>query len=100
MSFLKNYIEYIKDNPKGLWFKSRLYGWGWVPVKTQGWLVTFFYIISILILALTISETSSNREVIFTFILPVFLLTIIFFRIAYKKGERPRWQWGKRREID
>ncbi len=35
----RNYIEYMKDNPKGLWFKMRLYGWGWVPVKWQGWMV-------------------------------------------------------------
>lgn len=36
---LKEYLEYLKDNPKHLWFKRKLYGWGWVPVRWQGWLV-------------------------------------------------------------
>ena len=35
----KKYIDYIKDNPEGHWFKRKLYGWGWVPVRWQGWLV-------------------------------------------------------------
>ena len=26
--------------------------------------------------------------------LPVILLTALFILIAYKKGEKPRWQWG------
>ena len=36
---IKEYIAYLKDNLKRYWFKSKLYGWGWVPVKWQGWLV-------------------------------------------------------------
>ena len=35
----KESIAYLKDNPHGYWFKAKLYGWGWVPVKWQGWLV-------------------------------------------------------------
>ena len=35
----KKYWQYLKDNPEGYWFKRKLYGWGWVPVKWQGWLV-------------------------------------------------------------
>ena len=100
MNFIRNYIEYLKDNPNELWFKSKLYGWGWVPVKIQGWLVTFAYIGLLVLFALNLEEIPSNSEVLFNFLLPVSLITIVFFRIAYKKGERPRWQWGKRREID
>lgn len=91
---LKKYIDYIKDNPKGYWFKAKLFGWGWVPATWQGWLVIVIYVALLIFFAKTIDETSSNREVMFTFILPATLLTLTFFRIAYKKGEKPKWSWG------
>jgi len=77
-----------------LWFKRKTYGWGWVPITWQGWAVTFTYIALAFFLALTIDENSSSREALFTFALPLALLTVMFFRILYKKGEKPRWQWG------
>ena len=94
MSLIKEWRDYIKNNAEGYWFKAKLYGWGWTPAKWKGWLVTFLYVISIVLFSLTIDDSSSAREVIFTFALPVILLTITFIRIAYKKGEKPHWQWG------
>jgi len=91
---LKKYIEYLKDNPKGYWFKAKLFGWGWTPVTWQGWIVTLIYVALLILFALAIDENSSDREMLFTFILPAVLLTITFIRIAYKKGEKPRWNWG------
>jgi hypothetical protein len=44
--------------------------------------------------ALTIDENSPPREAMFTFFLPMTLLTVALIRICYKKGEAPRWQWG------
>jgi len=94
MKILKKYIKYLKDNPEGYWFKRKLYGWGWTPATWQGWSITFFYIILLILFALTIDKTSPECEIVFTFFLPAVLLTIAFIRIAYKKGEKPRWQWG------
>jgi len=91
---LRDYIAYLKDNPKNYWFKARLYGWGWTPAKWQGWLVLFVYIAALAGLGFTIDETSPPREVAFTFLLPATLLTIALLRICYKTGEKPRWQWG------
>lgn len=96
-NLIKEQIEYLKDNPNNLWFKRKLYGWGWVPVKWQGWAVTIGYVLAMMAFAFTIDENSPTREVIFTFVLPVFLLTVALFRICYKKGEKPRWQWGIRK---
>ena len=31
----KNYLDYIRDNPKGYWFKRKPFGYGWTPVKWQ-----------------------------------------------------------------
>ena len=90
----QGYVNYIKDNPQGYWFKARLYGWGWVPVKWQGWTVILVYIVAVLLLSLTVDETSSGKEMVFTFFLPLVLLTLTLLRICYKKGEKPKWQWG------
>jgi len=91
---IKTYLEYVKDNPEGYWFKRKLFGWGWTPVTWQGWLIILVYIGLVLAFAFTIDESSSDSEVVFTFILPVVLLTITLIRIGYKKGEKPKWQWG------
>jgi hypothetical protein len=90
----KQFIDYYKDNPEGYWFKRRLFGWGWIPVKWQGWLVILVYIGLVLAFAFTIDENSPASEVMFTFVLPLVLLTVTLIRICYKKGEKPRWQWG------
>lgn len=95
------YIPYAKDNPEHYWFKRKLYGFGWTPVTWQGWSITFLYIALVLACVLTLDENSPAREVFFTGILPILLLTIAFIRILYKKGESPRWQWGEeRRQIN
>lgn len=90
----KEYLAYIRDNPNGYWFKRKLYGWGWTPVRWQGWVVIALYVLAIVLFSLTIDDNSPTREVAFTFILPVVFLTALLIRICYKKGEKPRWQWG------
>jgi len=91
---IKEYIKYLRDNPQGYWFKAKLYGWGWDPVTWQGWVVVLIHIALVILFALTIDENSSAREIMFTFVLPTVLLTATLLRICYKKGEKPRWQWG------
>lgn len=91
---IKEYIEYLKDNPHGYWFKRKLYGWGWTPVTWQGWLLIIVYILLIVVFSMTIDNTSPRQEVVFTFILPVVLLTVALIRVCYRKGEKPKWQWG------
>lgn len=91
---IREYIAYLRDNPEGYWFKAKCYGWGWTPATWQGWLIALSYLVLVVLCALTIDENSLPREVAFTFALPVTLLTITLIRICYKKGEKPRWQWG------
>ncbi|MEK7588813.1 MAG: hypothetical protein AAB438_03275 [Patescibacteria group bacterium] len=91
---LKEYKEYVNDNPKGYWFKRKLYGWGWTPVKWQGWAVIGVYLVFVLALSLTVDESSPDREVYFTFLLPLAILTFLLLGICYKKGESPAWMWG------
>ena len=94
MNIVRTYINYLQDNPKGYWFKRRLYGWGWTPATWQGFLVLFLYVVAVLFLVFTINKTSSNREIMRSFLLPIVVLTIALIGIGYVKGETPRWQWG------
>ena len=90
----KDHIAYMNDNPKGYWFKAKLYGWGWMPVTWQGWLVILVYLITLLAIGFLIDENASSQDIAFTFILPLILLTATLIRICFVKGEKPRWQWG------
>ena len=95
---IKEYIYYLKDNPQGYWFKAKLYGWGWVPVKWQGWCVILVYVVLLLTLMISrekdIPGNPDSGSNFLTFALPIIILTILLVIIAYKKGEKPRWQWG------
>lgn len=94
MKFLKQYVAYVKDNPEGYWFKRKLFGWGWVPARPQGWLVILLYLFVMLSFASSVTPHSSDREVLLMVVLPFLLLTTTLIRICYKKGERPKWMWG------
>jgi len=87
---LKEYIAYLKDNPKGYWFKAKLYGWGWVPVRWQGWLVIAIGV-AFLFLGLYVGETDDAPGAA---LLGFLLMTGIILTFGYWKGEKPRWQWG------
>lgn len=95
---IKEYINYLKNNPEGYWFKAKLYGWGWVPAKWQGWLIILIYIALIsMIISMREESISGNPDSgsnFLTFALPIIVLTTLFITICYKKGEKPRWQWG------
>jgi len=92
---LKDQIAYLKDNPKGYWFKRKIYGWGWVPVKWQGWVIILVFILLLIgsALSITKNEEPTNRELTLFFIKEAVLVTLLI-TICYKKGEKPRWQWG------
>ncbi|MEI6553302.1 MAG: hypothetical protein WCO09_01930 [bacterium] len=98
----KYYLDYAKNNPKGYWFKKKMYGWGWTPVKWQGWIVIAIYIVLILGLMLVrekdVPQNPNSGSNILTFALPIVALTILLIIVAYKKGEKPSWQWGRKND--
>ena len=97
---IKDYINYLKDNPQGYWFKRKLYGWGWTPATWQGWVVILLYIIVVILAVLGVEETMSLKEILLKFILPVIIASYFLIRICYLKGESPKWQWGKEKKND
>ena len=91
----KSYIDYFKDNPHGHWFKRKVYGWGWVPVTWQGWVVVGVYIVLVVGIArLSPYTTPLLGSSFYSVLLPFIILTILFVAITLKKGERPHWSWG------
>ena len=91
---IKEYIEYLKDNPNGYWFKTKLYGWGWVPAKWQGRVTTVIYILAIVFFVVIRKNDLSTDNKTSGFALYVILLTAVLLFICYKKGEKPKWRWG------
>jgi hypothetical protein len=87
-----DYIKYLKNNPQGYWFKRKLYGWGWVPAKWQGWLVLLVWVILFTFSMIMIEE---NDHEIGRNLAVTFIITLILIWICYKKGEKPKWSWGK-----
>jgi len=92
MNLIRQYIEYFKDNPNGYWFKRKLYGWGWTPVKWQGWLAVFIWVI-LFVFGILKMDHEWLKNLIF-----IFIFTGILIYICYKKGEKPKWQWGYKKE--
>ncbi len=81
---------------KSIWFKRKIYGWGWTPSTWQGWLVTFIYSVLVIFLAFGIDDNPSSQNTMYSYFIPMILLTAVFIYIAYRTGEKPKWQWGKR----
>jgi hypothetical protein len=95
MSFIKKYRDYVRDNPEGYWFKRKLYGWGWTPVRWQGWAVLAAVIaVYIWILAPFVSGPEPSREGLYLFIFKIFAWMTALITICWLTGETPKWQWG------
>ena len=95
MSLIKHYVDYLKDNPKGYWFKRKLYGWGWTPVTWQGWLVVLavVFVIIFSVLGLPPKTEPTGGQLLWLFVKIILSITALLI-ICYKKGESPKWQWG------
>jgi hypothetical protein len=92
---IRDYINYLKDNPHGYWFKARWFGWGWVPVSWQGWTTILLYVGVIILPGALVANSIKSGERFLVLFLPLIIIsTAILIWICYKKGEKPRWSWG------
>lgn len=93
MTIFEKYAAYLKDNPEGYWFKAKVYGWGWTPANRAGFAVTGLFVLLVLIIALRVPVDASAEVVIREVVLPIIVASLIFILIAWRTGEKPRWQW-------
>lgn len=83
---------------KKLWFKNKTYGYGWTPSSWEGWLLLVVYFAILIKLFLAIDNRQhSGSDTLINFAPTFILLTIVLLVIVRYKGEKPRWQWGKRK---
>ena len=73
-----------------LWFRAKRYGWGWTPATWQGWAVTVLFVVGFT--AWLAWWVEGDRDALG--LLPLVALTLGLLLVSWKKGERPRWQWG------
>lgn len=81
---------------KRYWFRSKLYGWGWVPVTWQGWTATLAYILFLVWNAKQIDAVSHSVSYTLIGFSPVLILaTLALILLCIFTGEKPHWRWGK-----
>lgn len=94
-NYFKEYVEYLKDNPEGYWFKRKIYGWGWTPAKWQGFVVIIAFVAFLAWNGIELGgapEPSSDQ--VASFLVKAAISVVLLIVICYAKGEKPRWQWG------
>ncbi len=95
MGIVRDYIDYLKDNPEHYWFKRKLYGWGWDPATREGWATMFVFFGLIIWNAFRLEALLlPESELAYYAILQTFGMVAILLAICYKTGEKPKWQWG------
>lgn len=72
-----------------LWFKAKMYGWGWTPCSWQGWILLLIWAVFFVFSMKTLDHEWLKNLIV------VFLLTAGLIYICYRKGEKPCWRWGK-----
>lgn len=81
-----------KTNPekKELWFRAKCYGYGWYPSSGQGWMVLFIWAVFFVFSVINIDDHEWLKNLIV-----ILIITGLLIYICYKKGEKPRWRWGR-----
>ena len=84
---------------KKIWFKTKRYGWGWVPITWEGWLsVAVFVVLQVANAQRLELMSNSPSDTVVIFLVETTLLVIALVALCYWKGEKPSWRWGDRDE--
>ena len=76
-----------------IWFARKTYGYGWTPSTWEGWLVLFIWLIIFIPLTLMVQYNWILGMI------GIFFVTGLLLYVCYKKGEKPRWQWGENKDL-
>jgi hypothetical protein len=78
------------SNPQ-YWFRAKHYGYGWgLPATWQGWAVFGGYL-AVVLLPLAFGNTGAWVSLV-----AFALATPALVWVSYRKGEPPRWRWGRK----
>ena len=82
-------------NDRDIWFRAKKNGFGWgLPVTWQGWVVLLAYAALVVSAGFAFEKSVVGKMV---FIPTVVVLSALFIFICWKKGQKPRFRWGKRK---
>ena len=81
---------------KSLWFKRRRYGYGWTPVRWQGWFFVILFLGLIAAATVVFIMTPYSNESLWIYLDIVISFIILLIIIAFFTGPTPRWRWGKK----
>ncbi len=85
-------------NKEKIWFKRKDYGYGWTPCSKEGWIVMLlFVLLTFLTAGIFKSAAKSDGEFLILFLPSEILFSILLIFVCYKKGEKPKWQFGKKK---
>ena len=80
------------------WFESKKFGWGYVPISWEGWLMVLAFLSLMMTSAYLhnlFSENVTTRESL-SFIFDLALLILLSIPLYQMKcKDKPRWRWGK-----
>jgi hypothetical protein len=84
-------LPHDPSSNRPIWFPAKRYGWGWgLPIAWQGWVVLIVWLL--VMIAAGPLLVSRSRQLFGGFAV---LMLALLIAIAYARGERPRWRWGK-----
>ena len=90
----------LEGDMKKYWFKSKSFGYGFMPCGWEGWLATLLFLVGILGAAYLnglFMPTIQNPNVL-EYIGELIILIMLFSIIVSRKStEKPRWNWGKKK---
>jgi hypothetical protein len=90
-----------KQLKKPIWFKAKRYGYGWYPATWQGWLIIAIYLVIVVGGAFTLDTSNpSVRDGAGTFLIIDAMATVALILICVKYGEKAKWRWGDRSDLD
>jgi hypothetical protein len=78
-----------------LWFKAKTYGYGWYACSWEGWAVILIYLAVVIGLIFVLKVGTLGQTGMIEYFVSVAAATAILIYVCFKKGERPRWRWGK-----
>jgi len=81
------------------WFRTKKYGWGFVPTSWEGWLATLVLLILILISVHTngFFNGAVNGDNSLRFIFDVFVITAVF-SIVMRSKTKGKLSWSRARK--
>lgn len=86
----------MSKTDKGYWFKRRRYGYGWIPVRWQGWVSVVGGILIIIGAAFTFASAPYSNEGLWLYLTVVLTTVVLLLIVGATKGPKPKWRWGKK----